>query len=376
MNPPVRKNEIETDHKIMSRIQTLEEIMTTDGQMTVHQIDSTMNLTLTIKQSLMTKTIELSRYVTTPSNDARKPNPNIIALNGHLKPATLYTDPSYSWSQQANSIDNNNSNANMALIRTFTSEHYGSNHQLPIVEAKIGNWKGKVLLDTGATRSIIAEEITRQIGAPMFQNTNYTASGVNGRVNMRHQIQAPITLLEKTFGPFNLLVLKDVPTFRDTAFDALIGCDVLSHVPNLIFNLSTGVVSFGAPENKLSANNAHAFFLCQQEKDQPISYGFWQAEQPPNEGNTIICPNLWIPETTVETTTACVDESNQTRNETLSNQIQNEQADLIDLKDIILEQTKCPELSQAIEILKGTSNTPTGDLNTKRITNFMQMANS
>ena len=142
----------------------------------------------------------------------------------------------------------------------------------------------------------------------------------------------------------------------------------LSHVPNLIFNLSTGVVSFGAPDNNPSTNNAHAFFLCQENKDQPISFSLWQTERPPNEGNTIICPNLWIPETTVETTNAYVEESNQTINETLSNQIQNEQADLINLKDIILEQRKCPELSQAIEILNGTSNTSTGDYNTKQIT--------
>ena len=64
MNPPVKKNEIKTDRKTTNRIQIHEEIMTTDGQMTVHQINSAMNSTLIIKQSLMTKTIELSHYVT------------------------------------------------------------------------------------------------------------------------------------------------------------------------------------------------------------------------------------------------------------------------------------------------------------------------
>ena len=55
MNPPVKKNEIETDRKTTNRIQTHEEIMTTDGQMTVHQIDSVMNSILTTKRSLTIK---------------------------------------------------------------------------------------------------------------------------------------------------------------------------------------------------------------------------------------------------------------------------------------------------------------------------------
>ena len=55
MNPPVKKNEIETDRKTTNRIQTHEEIMTIDGQLTVHQIDSVMNSILTTKRSLTIK---------------------------------------------------------------------------------------------------------------------------------------------------------------------------------------------------------------------------------------------------------------------------------------------------------------------------------
>ena len=51
--------------------------------------------------------------------------------------------------------------------------------------------------------------------------------------------------MQKVCGPLQLLVMRDVPTFKDTSFDALIGCDVLDQIPNLIFNLSKRIVSWG-----------------------------------------------------------------------------------------------------------------------------------
>ena len=42
-----------------------------------------------------------------------------------------------------------------------------------------------------------------------------------------------------------LLVMRDVPTFKETSFGALIGCDVLDQIPNLIFNLAKRIVSWG-----------------------------------------------------------------------------------------------------------------------------------
>ena len=128
-------------------------------------------------------------------------------------------------------------------IYPYVSEHYGMYHHLPVVDATIGGWKGKVLLDTGATRSIISQEIVNAIGVTPKENINYVASGVNGRVTMKHQICPTITILQKVCGPLQLLVMRDVPTFKDTSFDALIGCDVLDRIPNLIFNLSKRIVS-------------------------------------------------------------------------------------------------------------------------------------
>ena len=54
--------------------------------------------------------------------------------------------------------------------------------------------------------------------------------------------------------------MKDVPTFRDTSFDALIGCDVLDQIPNLIFNLSKRIVSWGdsTPKSHMSVNSVNA----------------------------------------------------------------------------------------------------------------------
>ena len=101
----------------------------------------------------------------------------------------------------------------------------------------IGRWHGKVLLDT--------QEIVNQIWVTTKVNINYVVSGVNGRVTMKHQIYTTVTILQKACGPFQLLVIRDVPTFKDTSFDALIGCDVLDRIPNLIFVLSKRIVLWG-----------------------------------------------------------------------------------------------------------------------------------
>ena len=60
-------------------------------------------------------------------------------------------------------------------IYPYVSEHYGIYHHLPVIDATIGNWNGKVLLDTGATRSIISQEIVERIGVVPKENINYVA---------------------------------------------------------------------------------------------------------------------------------------------------------------------------------------------------------
>lgn len=74
--------------------------------------------------------------------------------------------------------------------------------------------------------------------------TLYTTSGVNGRINMRHQVRTTVRLLGQTFGPIDLLVIGDVPTFKDTSFDALFGCYVLHHAPWILLDIAGGRVMF------------------------------------------------------------------------------------------------------------------------------------
>ena len=69
---------------------------------------------------------------------------------------------------------------------------YGKYHYLPVITARIGNWEGKFLLDSRATRSILSAAITDQIGAPLRENADYTTSGINGQINMRHQVRTTV----------------------------------------------------------------------------------------------------------------------------------------------------------------------------------------
>ena len=62
---------------------------------------------------------------------------------------------------------------------------YGTYHHLSVVEAKIGNCKWKVLIDSGATRSILSDNIVGRIGVSFRENTLH---GVPLRENTLHGI--------------------------------------------------------------------------------------------------------------------------------------------------------------------------------------------
>ena len=91
---------------------------------------------------------------------------------------------------------------------------YGTYHHLPVITAQIGNWTGKVLIDSEATRSILSADIVSLIGAPLRENANYTASGINGQINMRNQVRTKVFMLGRTYGPVDLLVMIDLPTLK------------------------------------------------------------------------------------------------------------------------------------------------------------------
>ena len=94
---------------------------------------------------------------------------------------------------------------------------YGSYHHLPVITAQTGNWHGKVLLHSGATRSILSADIIAQIEAPLRENANYTASGINGQIIMRNQLRTKVFMLGRTYGPVNLSVMTYLPTFKNTS---------------------------------------------------------------------------------------------------------------------------------------------------------------
>ena len=59
-----------------------------------------------------------------------------------------------------------------------------------------------------------------------------------------YQVRTTVSVLGQTFGSIDLLVMKDVLTFKDTSFDAMFGCDVLHHVPWIRLDIAGGRVMF------------------------------------------------------------------------------------------------------------------------------------
>ena len=67
--------------------------------------------------------------------------------------------------------------------------------------------------------------------------------------------------------------MKDVPTFKDTSFDALIGCDVMDQIPNLTFHLAKRCVSWGETKTDSQRCKTAANFCA--EINPNITDQFW-----------------------------------------------------------------------------------------------------
>ena len=140
---------------------------------------------------------------------------------------------------------------------------------------------GQDLIDTGASRTIVSEEIARQIGGPIKDNITYAAAAVSGNVTINHQIETPVSAFGLDLGTFEVLVSKDPRTFKKVSFDTIMGYDILTALPMLLLDFqehSVGIVP--------KANTGEYFATVIEQsrmKRQKVTgvescYGFWPSK--------------------------------------------------------------------------------------------------
>ena len=145
----------------------------------------------------------------------------------------------------------------------------------------MGNWTGSCLIDTGASRTIVSEEIARQIGGPIKDNITYAAAAVSGNVTINHQIETPLSAFGLDLGTFEVLVSKDPRTFKGVSFDTIMGYDILTALPMLLLDFqehSVGMVP------RANSGDYFAIAITQlRTKRQKVTgvescYGFWPSK--------------------------------------------------------------------------------------------------
>ena len=138
------------------------------------------------------------------------------------------------------------------------TEHFGDEHELPVVKMKIGRADGKGLLDTGASRTMVSERIAKLSGGQIKRTDGYVASGINGLLSLDHEIETYFEVMGHLIGPIRVVLAVNAPTFANAKFDALIGKDIMKQLPALAFDLSAGIVSVLKPTVSQGAHMMNA----------------------------------------------------------------------------------------------------------------------
>ena len=102
---------------------------------------------------------------------------------------------------------------------------------LPVLEAKLGNWRGPVLYDTGAAKTVIDYTFADYMSTDIIDCMNERANGVAGSVSIDHQARVDIHVLGYTFKAAKVYLMDSIPAFKKGTFHAIIGGDLIRKMP-------------------------------------------------------------------------------------------------------------------------------------------------
>ena len=114
----------------------------------------------------------------------------------------------------------------------------------PVIMAKIGNWKGRVLIDTGSSTTMMSTKIAQQVGGYAVCCINEIACGISGSINVPFKQYANIEIWGYRLHLHPVYFTSESQVLEDGhQFNAILGTDVMSLLPPALIDWQKGVIS-------------------------------------------------------------------------------------------------------------------------------------
>ena len=146
------------------------------------------------------------------------------------------------------------------LDEKIVPKGFKSVDDLPIVDAKVNNQQVRVLVDTGANRTVISSDLVEELGLQIQPlKRRMGAEGIGGRIEFIGAVDLQLEL-GKTTRNVSAFVAKHNDVFRNVSFLALISFRTLAEFPAITFNSAERWISidgFRLPAGDKSPKSFH-----------------------------------------------------------------------------------------------------------------------
>ena len=115
----------------------------------------------------------------------------------------------------------------------------------PVIMAKIGNWTGLVLFDTGASITIMPTKFAQQVGGYKMCRKDKQACGISGSVSVPFIQYTSIEIWGHKLHHQTVYFTSESQAFEDEQqkYNAIIGTDIMSLLPPAVIDWQNGSIS-------------------------------------------------------------------------------------------------------------------------------------
>ena len=114
----------------------------------------------------------------------------------------------------------------------------------PVIMAKIGNWKVRVLIDTGSRTTMMSTKFAQQVGGYAVCCINEIVCGISGYINVPFKQYTDIEIWGYRLHLHPVYFTSESQVLEDGhQFNAILGTDVMSLLPPAVIDWQKGIIS-------------------------------------------------------------------------------------------------------------------------------------
>ena len=223
------------------------------------------------------------------------------SFSNYSRPRTPSQDRSTS---SRNNFNNDRNRRYVGMLLNSTIPHavfaqpFDSELRCPIIQAKIGQWNGPVLIDTGSTTTFVSTYLLSSIGSITKPCLNNEAESISGSVKFNSIAHTTIELLGNVFLNFPLHVATNASILNTPQFNAIIGSDLLGFLDQLFIDWKHGRIHSQNPYNLSATSIRHTRYhlvedvALQSPSNQPNSWHFTESAAAITNRNPNL-PEIW-----------------------------------------------------------------------------------